>query len=120
MEKLDTNQITRLGGELGLNVFKLEKMKTLPDDMVRSWLRQEDDVKEKCSDPLTWEALVNALRTRGQTGIADEIFVQKCQPSGRSGITMWIFIFYLSKEKNNKLVWESSPVFYCCRLEAGQ
>ena len=103
-----------------MNVFELQKMKALPQDMVTSWLRKDDDVKKKCGDPLTWEALVNALRTLGKTGIADEIFVQKCQPSGRPGITMWIFIFYLSKEKNNKLVWESSPVFYCCRLEAGQ
>ena len=94
MEKLDTNQITRLGGELGLNVFKLEKMKILPDDMVKSWLRKEDDVKKKCGDPLTWEALVKALRTLGQTGIADEIFAQKCQPSGRSGIITCICTQY--------------------------
>ena len=93
------DQIKLLGGELGLNVFNLEKMKTLPQDMVKSWLRQEDDVKKKCGDPLTWEALVKALQTLGQTGIADKILAQKCQPTGRSGITMWIFIFYLSKEK---------------------
>ena len=86
MEKLDTNQITRLGGALGLNVFKLEKMKTLPDDMVRSWLRKDDEVKKKCGDPLTWEALINALQTLGKNGIADEILAQKCQPSGRPGI----------------------------------
>ena len=99
MNKLDPDQIKLLGGALGLNAFKLQKMKTLLEDMVRSWLRKEDDVKKKCGDPLTWEALVKTLRTLGQTGIADEIFVQKCQPTGRSGITMWIFIFYLSKEK---------------------
>ena len=86
MDKLNTNQITRLGGALGLNVFKLQKMKTLPDDMVTSWLRKEDDVKKKCGDPLTWEALVKALQTLGQKGIADEILAQKCQPSGRPGI----------------------------------
>ena len=94
MEKLDTNQITRLGGELGLNVFKLEKMKTLPDDMVKSWLRKEADVMEKCGDPLTWEALVKALRTLGQTGIAVEILAQKCQPSGRPGIISCICTQY--------------------------
>ena len=86
MNKLDTDQIKLLGGALGLNVFKLEKMKTLPQDMVTSWLRKDDEVKKKCGDPLTWEALVNALRTLGKKGIADEIFVQKCQPSGRPGI----------------------------------
>ena len=118
MNKLDTDQIKLLGGVLGLNVFKLEKMKTLPDDMVRSWLRQEDDVK-KCGDPLTWEALVNALRTLGKKGIADEIFVQKCQPSRRPGIIMCIlYLFSIFPRKKASLGEQSN--FYCCRLEAGQ
>ena len=82
-----------------MNVFKLQKMKTLPDDMVTSWLRKEDDVKKKCGDPLTWEALVKALQTLGQKGIADEILAQKCQPSGRSGICTLILFSTFPRKK---------------------
>ena len=78
LRKMDTNQIRLLGGKLGLDVYKLEKMTTLPDDMVKAWLRREDKVKEKCGDPLTWEALVKALRNNGQSGIADDIHRDKC------------------------------------------
>ena len=71
--KLDTNQIKRLGGELGLSVFNLERMQNLPDDLVKAWLRKEDRVRETSGDPLTWEALVRALQRIGQRGIADDI-----------------------------------------------
>ena len=42
--------------------------------MVRAWLRKQDHVKEKSGDPLTWKALVEALKKIGQQGIADDIF----------------------------------------------
>ena len=73
LKKLDRSQIEKLGGELGLSIFNLEKMQNLPGDMVKAWLRREDGVMEKCGDSLTWEALVKALDKIGQTGIADEI-----------------------------------------------
>ena len=79
---MDQSQIVRLGGVLGLSIFRLEKMQALPDDMVKAWLRKEDDVKKKCGDPLTWEALVKALNKIGQTGIADDILRDKCGQSG--------------------------------------
>ena len=78
LHKMDRSQIHKLGGELGLIVFNLEKMQTLPDDMVRAWLRKEDSVQEKCGDPLTWNALVKALKKIGQTGIAGDILRDKC------------------------------------------
>ena len=69
---MDRPQILRLG-ELGLDLYNLE-MKDLPDDMVRAWLRKQDHMKEKSGDPLTWKALVEALKRIGQQGIADDIF----------------------------------------------
>ena len=62
LHKMDRPQIQQLGGELGLSTFNLEKMKVLPGDMVRAWLRKQDHVKEKSGDPLTWKALVDALK----------------------------------------------------------
>ena len=76
LDKLDRDQIQRLGGELGLNVFNLEKMQNLPDEMVKAWLRKEDRVKEKSGDPLTWSILVVALRKIEQHGVANDIFVR--------------------------------------------
>ena len=78
LHKMDRPQIQQLGGELGLSTFNLEKMKVLPGDMVRAWLRKQDHVKEKSGDPLTWKALVDALKGIGQQGIADDIFKDKC------------------------------------------
>ena len=54
-------------------MFNLEKMQNLPGDMVRAWLRQQDNVKEKSGDPLTWSVLDVALRKIGQNGVADDI-----------------------------------------------
>ena len=59
-------------------MFNLEKMQNLPGDMVRAWLRKEDNVKEKSGDPLTWSILVAALRNIGQNGVADDILKDKC------------------------------------------
>ena len=77
IDKLNRSQIKRIGGELGLDVFNLEKMQNLCRDMVIAWLRKEDQVKEKCGDPLTWEHLVEALRNIGQNLIADDIFFEQ-------------------------------------------
>ena len=75
--KWNGRQIRRLGGELGLDVYNLEKMQDLPDDMVKAWLRKENDVQEKCGDPLTWNVLVKKLKKTGQTGIARAIIRDK-------------------------------------------
>ena len=77
MNKLDRVQVQQLGGELGLSVFNLEKMQNLPGDMVKAWLRKEDNVKEKSGDPLTWSILVAALRKIGQNGVANDILMNQ-------------------------------------------
>ena len=81
LHKMNRSQIHRLGGELGLIVFNLEEMQTLPNDMVKAWLRKEDKVKEKSGDPLTWNILVKTLHKIGQNGIADDILREKCARS---------------------------------------
>ena len=78
LRKMTRPQIQQLGGELGLSVFNLQMMLNLPGDMVTAWLRKQDHVKEKSGDPLTWKALVDALKRIGQQGIADNIFKDKC------------------------------------------
>ena len=78
LHKMDRPQIQQLGGELGLSVFNLQMMLNIPGDMVTAWLRKQDDVKEKSGYPLTWKALVDALKRIGQQGIADDIFKDKC------------------------------------------
>ena len=76
--KLDRSLTLRLGGELGLDNFKLTNMKDLPGDMVTALLRKQDKVKEKCGDTVTWQVLINALLKIGQTGIANDILKEKC------------------------------------------
>ena len=58
-------------------MFNLEKMQNLPGDMVKAWLRKEDNVKEKSGDPLTWSILVAALRKIGQNGVANDILMNQ-------------------------------------------
>lgn len=67
---MDSHQIITLGTALGLNYPKLLNMKYLPNDMVASWLRQEDRVPE---EPPTWGRLIRALRSIDQNGIANTI-----------------------------------------------
>ena len=85
------DQIKVLGRELGLSVFHLEIMRELPDNMVRAWLRREDRVTEKCGDPLTWEILVKSLQKIGQTGIADDILIEKYRENEKS---MYMYVHY--------------------------
>ena len=95
LRKMGESKIRLLGNILGLDIFKLDKMKTLPDEMVKAWLTKQDKVKEKCGDPLTWGVLVKALRnpTIGQTGIADDIEKDKC--SGQSVVRYDVHIIFL-------------------------
>ena len=75
---MDKPQIQRLGGELGLEVYSLNKMQNLPQDMVEAWLRKEDSVIEKCGHTLTWKVLASKLQKIGQKGIACDILRDKC------------------------------------------
>ena len=70
---LDTEQIRSVGGALGLAYFILEPMTKLPEQMVAAWFRKEEYVRK---EP-TWRTLVEALKTVGQTGVAEKIEQEK-------------------------------------------
>ena len=72
LEPLTNHQCIQLGGALGLNHFKLEKMRNFPSDLVSAWIRREDNVLTKSGDP-TWNTLIVALETIGQKGVAQDI-----------------------------------------------
>ena len=72
LNEIDQQGLVQLGVALGLNYPKITRMKVLPEDMVASWLRREDDVLTTSGEP-TWENLVNTLESKGQMGIAKSI-----------------------------------------------
>ena len=65
--------IRTLGTALGLNYPKVQKMKSLPEDMVAAWIRREDNVLDN-GDP-TLRKLAKALKEPGigQGGVAHKI-----------------------------------------------
>ena len=69
---LDNQQIIQVGLALGMNYAKLQRMSSLPGDMVAAWLRGEDDVLQVSGVP-TWKTLSEALKDVGQTGLAIKI-----------------------------------------------
>ena len=77
LEDLNNDEVIKLGTALGLAFNKLKKMTSLPDDMVGTWLRGDDDVI-KTSGPPTWESLATALDKTGHTEIAITIRRGKC------------------------------------------
>ena len=72
LRDLNRRQILDLGGALGLLLPTLNKMQTLPQNMVAAWLNREDNVLSKSGKP-SWSNLVNALREIGQNGVAEDI-----------------------------------------------
>lgn len=62
----------RLGGALGLLYPTLQKMSSLPDEVVAAWLNREDEVLQKSGEP-TWSTLEDALRKIGQNGLAEDV-----------------------------------------------
>ena len=77
--KLGPQQLTDLGGALGLSYPKMKRManNNILDDVSAAWLNQEDQVLEKSGEP-TWSRLVDALEEIGQQGIAEKIRNNKC------------------------------------------
>lgn len=67
LDPMEPRQIIDLGGELGLQHKKLNKMTNLPSEMVAAWLRGENS----CNP--TWSSLAEALKEIGQNGIAGKI-----------------------------------------------
>ena len=73
VRELPDETIRTLGGALGLSYPKLQKMKSLPEDMVAAWIRREDDVIDKGGPTL--RNLTKALNEPGitQTGVINRI-----------------------------------------------
>ena len=76
LSELQTIQITRLGGALGLHYSNLKKMKSPLDDMVEAWLRKDDSILAKSGSP-SWKSLVEALEVNNCNGIANKIRKEK-------------------------------------------
>ena len=74
LECLTNDRIRTLGMHLGLRYVHLKRMKEdcLLDDMLDSWLREDDDVIETSGRP-SWQSLVQALEEAGCKGVATKI-----------------------------------------------
>ena len=74
LKDLSNTQLREVGLELGLKNVRLKKMEKdcMLDDMLDSWLREDDDVTETSGCP-SWQGLVKALKEAGCTGVAAKI-----------------------------------------------
>ena len=78
LDKLIPQQLTDLGGALGLSYPKMKRMANILDGVSAAWLNREDQVLEESGEP-TWSRLADALERIGQLGIAEEIRNNKCR-----------------------------------------
>ena len=80
LECLTNDCLITLGVYLGLRYVHLKKMKEdcLLDEMLDSWLREDDDVIETSGHP-SWPGLVQALENAGYNGVAAEIRKGMCR-----------------------------------------
>ena len=69
---INEEDLITLGEALGLSYPKLKRMKLLCGDVVAAWLNKEDNVSRQSGEP-SWESLRTALKSIGQTGLADKI-----------------------------------------------
>lgn len=75
LKPLDNDAILEVGMELGLDFNRLTNMKSSKyflDEVVRSWLRQDDDVSETSGTP-SWDSLIKALKAASFNGVASNI-----------------------------------------------
>ena len=72
LKDLDDTDIKRLGLALGLSHRRLQKMTTLPEDMVLSWLRGDDNVSATSGTP-SWSSFAKTLNKRGHTNISFKV-----------------------------------------------
>lgn len=70
LKNLTTGQIKEVGLALGLLYPNLQKMSTLPEDMIQAWLQKSDEVLTKSGEP-TVESLLKALHSSNMSGTAD-------------------------------------------------
>ena len=71
LKALNNEQLRELGTALGLDYAHLQRMNTLPGDMVDAWLKCMDNVLK--SDPPSWTSLIKALESINQAGVASTI-----------------------------------------------
>lgn len=71
LKDLESNQCVSLGVAFGILHPKLSKMTNFPNDVVAAWIRQEDNVLNRC--PPTWRNLARALEQVSQNGIAETV-----------------------------------------------
>lgn len=67
--------LVKLGLQLGLNYHRLKRLELTENfclNLISSWLREEDEVRERSGKP-SWEGLTKALKEIGQNGIARTI-----------------------------------------------
>ena len=77
---LSNKELRELGLELGLRWPRLKKMKEdcVLDDMLDSWLKEDDDVTVTSGSP-SWQSLVKALEEAGCNGVAAKIRKGMCR-----------------------------------------
>ena len=73
LRKVPDEAVRTLGTALGLSYPKVQRMKSLPEDMVAAWIRQEDNVLDNGHPTL--RKLAKALKEPGigQGGVAFKI-----------------------------------------------
>ena len=76
LDQLSNDELITLGTALGLHYNHLKRMQKPLDEMVASWLKEEDDVCTVSSPP-SWASLVKALRNTSHEGIARGIEREK-------------------------------------------
>ena len=81
LKALNNEQLRELGTALGLDYAHLQRMNTLPGDMVDAWLKRMDNVLK--SDPPSWTSLIKALESMNQGGVASTIRKGKAWLVGR-------------------------------------
>ena len=72
LKDLNNEQLIRLGTALGLRYPHLQRMDSLPEDLVSAWLNMEDEVMDTSGIP-TWSSLIKALEDTDQKGVASHI-----------------------------------------------
>ena len=60
LKDMDQRGLRKLGGALGLDYTKLQRMRDLPEEMVAAWLRGEDRVLNTSGKP-TQASLIKCL-----------------------------------------------------------
>ena len=82
LKELPRETLTELGEALGLHYGRLQRLQSCEymlflSRLVSAWLRQEDGVYERSSEP-SWKRLAKALGEVGQNGIKARVLKDHC------------------------------------------